>query len=140
MKRTIPIALSLLVLLTLGCSQPETQQPVENKAEAPAPTETAAGPTRVAKVVFIGQKDACNCTRERIDKTWPVVESALKSYKDITIHKIQNDVEEDEADKYDDMKSIMVAPGIFFLDKDEKLVEMLQGEVTAAQVAAALKK
>ena len=136
-NRIVPL---ILILAAIGCTQPETQQSDVPKADEPTPATAQAGPTRVTKVVFIGQKDSCKCTRERIDKTWPVVDSVLKGYKDITVRKIQIDVEAEEADRYDEMKSIMIAPGIFFMDKDDKLVEMIQGEVSADQVLAALKK
>ena len=91
-------------------------------------------------MVFIGQKDACACTRKRVDDAWPVVEKTVAGYKDVTITRLQNDVDEEEADRYDEMETIMVAPGIFFMDKDDKLVDALQGEVTEAQITAALKK
>ena len=41
----------------------------------------------------------------------------------------------DLAGKYQDMKSFMVTPGIYFLDAQGKLIELLQGEVNTQQVA-----
>ena len=53
--------------------------------------------------------------------------------------RIFHDVDEQAADEYKQLKPMMVAPGIYFLDKKGGLAEMLQGEVTEAQVTAVLR-
>ncbi len=93
----------------------------------------------VALIVFVGQDQACQCTRERIEKSWSALEAALVGGPKVTVKRIQWDVDEEEAEKYERLKPVMVLPGIYFLDGQGKLVEFLQGEVEVSQVAAILK-
>ena len=148
-KTSATLILLLLFQLVLGCdakqepASPETAapQPAAGKATiVPSSGGAAVASSVVSRVVFVGQKDACPCTRERIAKTWPNVEKAVAGFKGVSIQKIQNDVEIEEADRYDNMRSVMVIPGIYFMDRNEKLIEMLQGEVTEAQITAVLQK
>jgi hypothetical protein len=48
-------------------------------------------------------------------------------------------VDEKRYDELDDLRSIMVAPGIYFFDKDGKLIEVLQGEVEEYRIAEAIR-
>jgi len=93
----------------------------------------------VALIVFVGQDQACQCTRERIEKSWSALQAALVGGPGVQVKRIQWDVDEEEAQKYERMKPVMVLPGIYFLDGEGKLIELLQGEVEVSQVAAMLK-
>ena len=118
----------------------------ENKISAGSPnTVKQAQPADLKKastkkIVFVGQKESCPCTRKRIDKSWGVLQKFLAGSKEIPVQRLQLDVDKEESDRYDDMRSIMVAPGIFFMNEEGMLVEMIQGEVTESQIAAVLKK
>ncbi len=132
-----------LVCLLWGCDKgsPPVPAPSSAKSTASIPTPDApAVPSQVARAVFIGQKKACDCTRKRIDEAWPVFQQAVAAHKNIEVKRLQLDVDEKEADRYDDMRTIMVAPGIFFLDQNDQLIEMVQGEVTAEQLKKILAK
>jgi hypothetical protein len=140
------LAVAFLLFLA-GCNR-DAPQPDEKAVQA-ASTQSVepkiaekekadAGKTDVVKIVFVGQKNSCECTQKRIAETWKSLETALKNRKDITVEKIQLDVEEEQAEKLDDLKSIMVAPGLYFFDANENLVEMLQGELTAEQIKKVL--
>jgi len=92
----------------------------------------------VAQVVFIGQRQACKCTLNRIASTWVALEQVLAKHPEIEVKKIEQDVEQDEADRYDQLKSLMVAPGVYLMDGDGKLIQMLQGALTVAQIEQAI--
>jgi hypothetical protein len=113
-----------------------TSSAASGSTVAAAASTSAAGP--VAKVVFIGQREACECTRKRIDGTWAALEQALESHSEIQVEKLEQDVQQEAADRYDELKPMMVAPGVYLLDADGKLVELLQGELTATKLERAL--
>ena len=120
------------------------------KADAPAPpapakvapanagTPSPSASTRVAKIVFVDQVEACECTKKRIADSWSALQEALAKAPGIQVERVHLDTEEAKADLYDGMRSLVVPPGIYFLDENEALVEMLQGEVTAGQIAAVM--
>ena len=141
-KLVIGFVAVISIFSLLGCDEDQkTPETKPAKPSATAPAEKASdGESRVARVVFIGQENACECTKKRIADTWPVLEKVLAKREDISVKRLQIDVDEEEAERYDEMKSVMVAPGIYFMDKDDKLVEMLQGEVKEDQIIAALGK
>lgn len=123
----------LLLLAVVGCGGQEPEPPPTSTAITPgvpaAKAEGAATKSNVGKIVFVGQNDACPCTRKRVDDTWNMLQGALAEGPAIPVEKIQLDVDEKRYDELDALQSIMVAPGIYFFDKDGKLIELLQGEV-----------
>ena len=62
------------------------------------------------------------------------MEQALAGHSDIKVEKLRVDEDVAQVGIYRSMKPIMVIPAIYLLDGDGKLIEMLQGQVTAAQV------
>jgi hypothetical protein len=122
----IHLAVFALVLFAAGCKQPQTEEPAS----------PAAG---VSRIVFVGQKDACQCARDRIDASWAALEAVLGPKPAVPVERIQEDVDAAKAEEYAKLKALMVVPGIYFLDAKGKLVELLQGEVKAEQVTAVLK-
>lgn len=112
--------------------------PAKPAATSAASTAAASAARPVATIVFVGQKEACDCTRNRIDGTWQALQKALEGRSDIEVKRLERDVDEAEADRFDDMKSLMVAPGVYFLDREGKLIQMLQGELTETQLQAVL--
>jgi hypothetical protein len=48
------------------------------------------------------------------------------------------DQDEDQFDRYDEMQSLVVAPGIYFLDAEGRLLSLLQGEQTKPQILEVL--
>lgn len=97
-----------------------------------------SGAGKVAKVAFVDLKDACECTAKRTEGSWTALEWALAGSPGITVERIHMDEDEAGADKYGKMRDMMVVPGIYFLDQEGKLVEMLQGEVAQEQIAKVL--
>ncbi len=108
---------------------------VSEKVEA-APAETRP---QVSRIVFVGQKDACECTRKRIDTTWEALQSVLATGPAVPVERIQLDVDEKNTERYHAMRALIVAPGIYFLDNDGDLIELLQGEVREDQISEMLR-
>lgn len=139
MKISTTLFVSCFLLLG-GCNKETSVSAQENVPVTETKKETQASTkvSDVVKIVFVGQKQACDCTRNRIDKVWTTLQSTLRGKHDIPVVRIQLDVDEEAADKLDSLRSLMVAPGIYFFDANENLLEMLQGEVTAEQISKVL--
>jgi hypothetical protein len=105
------------------------------KPESPAKVKVRP----VARIVFIGQKQSCDCTKKRIEASWKALHSVNGDGRKLPVTRLDWDVDEKEADRYIKMRSLMVIPGIYFLDGQDKLIDMLQGETTEKQIAAILK-
>ena len=108
-----------------GCKTSQTDKPAISGAS-------------VGRIVFVGQKEACPCTRNRVDASWAALETALDREPAVPVERIQLDVDAARAEEYKKLKAIMVVPGIYFLDEKGRLVELLQGEVSPEQVTAVL--
>jgi len=122
-----------------GTAAPSAPQAAVQPAPT-APNEAAkvAKVAKVAKIVFVGQKDCCQCTGDRILASWTALEEVLAKHTDIQVERFDIDVDEARADEMEKQGKVMVIPGLYFLTADGKLVKLLQGEVTAAQVAELL--
>lgn len=110
---------------------------------APAPTASTTAATtatvrKVAKVAFLDQENACDCTRKRIDDTWAALRRALGTPAKLPVERIHVDTQVPLADAYTTAKPLMVAPGLYFVDAQDRVIELLQGEVTTEQIAAVL--
>lgn len=143
MKAETWFGMILLVIgVGAGCRSAPTQGTQATSTAAsrvePAATTRATAASRVAQVVFIGQREACKCTRSRIDATWAALEQVLANHPEIEVKKLEQDVQQDEADRYDELKPLMVAPGVYLMDADGKLIQMLQGALTARQLQQAI--
>jgi hypothetical protein len=127
---TVMIAAGWLGLTLAACGS-------EPAGAATATAEAARAP--VAKVVFIGQQESCDCTRARIDGTWAALQEVIEGGVTVPVERIRMDTQHDQAAPYIAMQALMVAPGLYLLDADGQLIEMLQGELTAEQIERALK-
>jgi hypothetical protein len=119
----------LLALMALAPACGDTE------AEPVAPVAAAAAPVaaEVARIVFIGQAESCDCTRERIDASWTVLSAALEG-RDIPVERLQVDVDVQDAQAWRDRQAFMVAPAVFFVDAQEQIVSMLQGELSSEEL------
>lgn len=140
--KTLSLSVLLLMVAT-GCGGQEPEPQPTSAAPSPgsqaSKAEGAPTQTNVGKIVFVGQKAACPCTRKRVDDTWNVLQGVLADGPKIPVEKIQLDVDEERYDELDDLRSLVVAPGIYFLDKDGELIEMLQGEVEEHKLAGLIR-
>ena len=122
----------VVVAVATGCKPSQTEVGGEAAAK---PASSGAG---VDRIVFVGQKEACPCTRNRIDASWAALESVLGREPAVPVERIQLDIDAARAEEYAKLKAIMVVPGIYFLNEKGGLVELLQGEVSPEQVTAVL--
>lgn len=136
-RALIAVAASALFAFSCGSENAAGTKQEEEGAKAPATADWEAT-TRVRTVVFFGQKEACPCTRKRVDRSWEVLSSVMGESGAVEVRRYQLDVDGEEYDKYDDERPVMVPPGIYFLDGEGKIVEMLQGEVDEVQIVSAL--
>ncbi|MCK9459360.1 MAG: hypothetical protein M0R80_06945 [Proteobacteria bacterium] len=134
--RILAVAAVLLVsFFAASCGEESSPGEVALNALIPrAPADTA-----VAKIVFVDQLFACACTMTRIENSWKALQSIIGGSQ-IPVERVHLDKDADEktADRYDDMASLVVPPGIYFLDSGGALIKMLQGEVTVKQISDVL--
>ena len=121
-----------------GC---ERSQAATNPATGTAATAQAAtAQPKTTKIVFVGKQNACQCTRKSIDAGWAALQKALGAPAKLPVQQLQIDTEGEKVEPFRKQKPIMALPAIYFLDGKDAVMEMLQGEVTEAQIAAILKR
>ena len=130
--------LAVIVLLSLF-SLPACAKGKSAPAAAMAATPTAPTTSKVARVVFMDKEHACECTRRRVDDTWAALQTALGTPPKPPVERIHIDTQAAQAAPYTSMKPLMVPPGIYFVDQQQHVVELLQGEVKAEEITAVLK-
>lgn len=117
-------------------SAPNTGGHAQAATATPAP---APAPQKLMRVVFVGKKNACECTRKTVDAGWATLQTALGTPAKLPVEQLQIDTEAERVEPYRKQKPIMALPAIYFLDGKDVVVELLQGEVSEAQIAAILK-
>jgi hypothetical protein len=110
-----------------------TLPPVDPSVPAPA---LATGP--VARIVFLDQKDACPCSRNRIDAGWKALESALGPTPAVPVERLFVDADKARADTYVAMYPLKRLPGVFMLNGEGQPVQVLSETIAPADVKAAL--
>jgi hypothetical protein len=136
--RTIGLLL-LLLTLDLGACERTRAAPSQAAAKPPAPAAKPEPASKLAKIVFIDKEKACDCTRKRVEQTWTSLQSALGTPAALPVQRLHIDTQTAEAAAYTSAKPLMVPPGIYFVDGQGAVVEMLQGEVEAKDIEMALK-
>ena len=138
-RRFAFLAVCLLVLGATPFLACQKSDPAPSAGVAAAPSTEAPGATAapVSTIVFVEKEGACDCTRRRIDTSWAALETALGDRK-VPVQRLRVDVEEAAVEPYRDKRAFVVLPALYFLDATGNIVEQLQGEVTPAQVTAAL--
>jgi len=135
----ISMRLAVIVLLSLF-SLPACAKGKGAPAAAMAATPTAPTTSKVARVVFMDKEHACECTRKRVDDTWAALQTALGTPPKLPIERIHIDTQAAQAGPYTSVKPLMVPPGIYFVDQQLRVFELLQGEVKAEEITAVLKR
>jgi hypothetical protein len=135
--RTLGIYL-LLVTLGLGACERTKAAPPRAAAQPPASAVKSPPASKLARIVFIDKEKACDCTRKRVEQTWTTLQSALGAPAALPVQRLHVDTRAAEAAVYTNAKPLMVLPGIYFVDGQGSVVEMLQGEVEAKDIAAVL--
>lgn len=136
------IAAMLMGLSTLGgCGATQERDTAESGVEsvdAQLSPDITANLNQVDHIVFVGLKESCACTRNRIDESWRVLQNSLATVPEIEVQRIQRDINKEEALELHRLKPLMVAPGLYFLNAENQLIELLQGEVSEQQLSALL--
>lgn len=96
--------------------------------------------TKVARIVFVGKEHACDCTRKTVEAARATLQKALGTPAKLPVETLQLDTQSGQVEPYKAMRPIMALPAIYFIDGKGGLVEMLQGEITDAQISAILAK
>jgi hypothetical protein len=128
--------------LTLAATSGLRIQPAAAQAspQAKATTKPTKPSSKVAKIVFLDKKEACECTRQRTAKTWAAMQAALAKMGKRPIERIYVDTQGAKAEAYTVFKPLLVPPGLYFIDKNNVVIDLLQGEVKQQQIEAMLKK
>jgi len=108
------------------------------RATATTPTPKVQPGGKLARIVFVDQEKCCACTRKRIDGSWKALMAVLGFPPTIPLDRYHLDTQEKQAEPFLSRKALVAAPGIYFLDKAGNILELLQGEVTEAQIKNAL--
>ena len=140
--RSSTLLLALVLALTVVAC--ERSQAASSSAPSPAGLAQAAAttpaPQKLTRVVFVGKKNACDCTRKTVDAGWATLQRALGTPAKLPVEQLQIDTEAEKVEPYRKQKPIMALPAIYFLDGKNVVLELLQGEVSEAQLAAILKQ
>lgn len=131
--------LSLLLTLGLGACERTKAAPAQVTPNPPATAAKSQPAAKLAKIVFVDKEKACDCTRKRVEDTWSVLQSVLGTPPALPVVRLHVDTQAAEASAYTSAKPFMVPPGIYFVDGQGAVVQMLQGEIEAKEIEAALK-
>ncbi len=131
--------LSLFLALCLGACQRTRPALPPVAANPPAPAVTARSAAKLARIVFVDKEKACDCTRKRIEETWSALQTALGTPPALPVERLHLDTQGDQVAAYASAKPLMVPPGIYFVDSQGAVVELLQGEIEAKEIANLVK-
>ena len=131
--------LAVIVLLSLFCL-PACAKGRGAPAAAMAATPVTPTTSKITRVVFMDKEHACQCTRKRVDETWAALQAALGTPPRLPIERIYIDTQAAQAGPYVSEKPLVVPPGIYFVDSQQHVFELLQGEVKAEEITAVLKR
>ncbi len=106
-----------------------------------APPSDSKAKAKVTQLVFIGKKNACPCTKKSVDAGKKALQSVLGKQSRYRLQELNFDVEADRArlDALREKRAMTALPAIYFLDSAGVVKERLQGDITEAQIRAALK-
>jgi hypothetical protein len=97
--------------------------------------------TKTAKIVFLDRLDGNADAKARLDSAWVEVQTAIEDWPGIRVERIHVDAEPRQSSKFLAMRSVDTLPGLYFLDEDGKLIEMVQGrDVTMAMIREILNR
>jgi hypothetical protein len=132
------VLLSLLLILGLGACERSKAAPAADVAR-PARVGNPQPAAKVARIVFLDKEHACACTRRTVEQTWAALKSALGASPSLPVQRLHLDTQTAEAAAYTTTKPLMALPGIYFVDGQGAVLDLLQGEVAAKEIEARLK-
>jgi hypothetical protein len=117
-----------------GCSR--SGEAVASPSQA---TVAGAASTGIARIVFVGKQDACDCTRKAIEATAKALDAALGRPARLPVERLAIDVDRERVAALRAKKPMMALPALYLLDAKGGIVTLLQGEQTEAQIRRVLK-
>jgi hypothetical protein len=90
---------------------------------------------KVGRIVFVGQKGACDCTKNRVKETWSALQFALQKHQAVKVERLALDVDGERVRALKRQRRFMVVPALYFFSPAGKLVAMLEGELKPDQIA-----
>ncbi len=139
MRNLSALFLGTLFLCVIGGCDTQARGETASATEAPGhpPTKAGAATADVARIVFVGKAQACDCTRTRIDTSWTALQAALGD-SGPAVERLRMDTQGEQVEPYRQLRPMITLPGVYLLDAQGSLVELLQGAITEAQFRAAL--
>ncbi len=133
-------ALLVALVSAAGCDQASGETNNSPSPDTPTrqPATVSPNESNVARIVFVGQEQACGCTRNRIDGSWRALQAALGESSGIAVERLRRDTQSDQVEEYRMLRPFVTVPAIYLLDENGAIVELLQGEVTEEQLRTAL--
>jgi hypothetical protein len=135
----ISMRFAVIVSLTLLCL-PACAKSKGAPAAAVTPSSAAVTTSKIVRVVFMDKEHACDCTRKRVEDTWAALQAALGTPPKLSVERIYIDTQAAQAEPYTSARPLMAMPGIYFVDQQQRVFELLQGEVKAEEITAVLKR
>jgi hypothetical protein len=89
-----------LILVSVGlaaCQQAKAPPPAQSAATASSATQGAT-PAKLARIAFLDQETACDCTKKGIDASWAALQSALGPAASLAVERIHVDTEAAKAE------------------------------------------
>lgn len=130
-------AIALSLFGADACSRVETSPAPASSSSANAtlpPTHSA-----VQSIAFVDQEEACECTRKRINDTWAALQAAMKQTREVPVQRIHRDTQPGDVAPLQARRAFVAVPAIYLLDAAGEVIDVLQGEVTDKELAAALR-
>ena len=109
-----------------------TSMPVSSQAANKLPAN------KLVRVVFVGKQKPCDCTRKRLDAGWAALQEALGAPTKVALQRLHSDTEEAKVAPYRAQRPMVTLPAIYFVDSKATVLELLQGDITAAQIKGVL--
>ena len=146
MRRFSIFALLVLSVTVTACENRKAEAaPASTSAAVVTPAVPAAAlaaandsTAKVVKIVFVGKEHACDCTRKKVDTALAALQKVLGTPPKMPVEMLKVDTEEEKVEPYRKQKPIMAIPAIYFVDGKSRVVDLLQGEVTAEQIGQAV--
>jgi hypothetical protein len=137
--RLLALALTGLSAAT-ACKSQQPSSATAVSAAVAAPAAQAPAKAQPGRIVFVGKEHACDCTRKSVEAGWAALQKALGTPAKLPVERLQVDTQGDKVEPYRRQKPMMALPAIYFVDGKDTVLELLQGEVSEAEIAAALTK
>ena len=126
-----------LLALTGACSRVEASPSPSATAGPSAASPGAQG--AVQSIAFVDQEEACDCTHKRIDDTWAALQTAMKQSRQVPVQRIHRDTQPNDLAPLLAKRKIVTVPAVYLLDGSGEVIDLMQGELTDKELAAALR-